>query len=231
VHLAALVGYPACLREPGLARLTNVAATQTLIDVRQPGQKLVFASTGSIYGKMPDAICTEETEPSPVSLYGETKAESERIVLKAGDSVSLRFATAYGVSPCMRDDLLINNFTREAVHNRALVVYESHARRTFVHVRDMASSMIFALDAWDSVRDNVFNVGDQALSLTKGEICQRLMSYVDYHVEFADIAEDLDCRDYTVSFEAFRRKGYQTEVDFDDAIRELVMAYRLRAHA
>jgi nucleoside-diphosphate-sugar epimerase len=227
VHLAALVGYPACLREPSLARLANVGGTQAVLDARKPGQKLVFASTSSVYGAVPDGVCTEAVPLSPVSLYGQTKVEAEGLVLAAGDSVSLRFATGYGVSPCMRDDLLVNNFVREAFVNHALAVYESHARRTFIHVRDMAGAIAFTLEEWNAVRDGVYNVGDDELSMTKKDLCLRLAAHLDFHLQLADFGTDLDLRDYEVSTEAFRRKGFHTEVSFEAGVRELVHAYRL----
>jgi nucleoside-diphosphate-sugar epimerase len=228
VHLAALVGYPACDHEPGLARLTNVLATQTVLAARRPGQKLIFASTGSVYGAVDDGICTEETEPRPVSLYGETKAESERYVLAAGDSVCLRFATAYGVSPCMRDDLLIHTLVRDAVQSGALAVYEPDALRSFVHVSDMARSVLFVLDEWASVRDRVYNVGDPSLCLSKRQVCEQIRSHLDFETKFIEFAKDRDRRDYWVSFDAIGKEGFRATTSFDDSLRELAMAYRLR---
>jgi nucleoside-diphosphate-sugar epimerase len=231
VHLAALVGYPACRREPGFAKLTNVFATQTVLTARRPGQKLIFASTGSVYGAVNGGICTEDTEPRPVSLYGETKAESEHYVLTAGDSVCLRFATAYGVSPCMRDDLLVHTFVRDAVHTSALVVYEPDALRSFVHVNDIAGSILFLLNEWKNVRNQIYNVGDQSLCLTKRQLCERILSHLRFELRFAEFAKDQDRRDYWVSFESLRKKGFHAIASFDDSLRELAMAYRLRPPA
>jgi nucleoside-diphosphate-sugar epimerase len=227
VHLAALVGYPACQREPGLARLTNVFATQTVLTARHPGQKLIFASTGSVYGVV-SGICTEDTEPRPVSLYGETKAESERHILTAGNSVSLRLATAYGVSSCMRDDLLIHTFVRDAVHTSALVVYEPDALRSFIHVSDIARSILFLLNEWANVCNQVYNVGDQSLCLTKRQLCERISSHLSFELQFMEFAKDQDRRDYRVSFDSLHKKGFHATASFDDSLPELAMAYRLR---
>jgi nucleoside-diphosphate-sugar epimerase len=228
IHLAALVGYPACEHEPGLAKLTNVFATQTVLAARRPGQKFIFASTGSVYGAVNDGICTEDTQPRPVSLYGETKAESERYVLAAGDSVCLRFATAYGVSPCMRDDLLIHAFVRDAVQSNALAIYEPDALRSFVHVNDIARSILFTLNEWANVRDQVYNVGDPSLCLSKRQVCKRITSQLNFDIKFVEFAKDHDRRDYWVSFEALSKKGFHATTPFDDSLHALAMAYRLR---
>jgi nucleoside-diphosphate-sugar epimerase len=228
IHLAALVGYPACQQEPGLAKLTNVFATQTVLAARRPGQKFIFASTGSVYGTLDGGVCTEDTQPRPVSLYGETKAESERHALMASNSISLRFATAYGVSPCMRDDLLIHTFVRDAVQSGALAIYEPDALRSFVHVHDIARSILFVLDEWTNVRDQVYNVGDPSLCLSKRQVCERIMSHLNFEIQFIEFAKDQDRRDYWVSFEALHKKGFRATASFDDSLRELAMAYRLR---
>jgi nucleoside-diphosphate-sugar epimerase len=227
VHLAALVGYPACQREPGLARLTNVTGTEALLAARRPGQRLIFASTVSVYGAVPEGTCSEETAPEPVSLYGETKAEAERAVLAAGNSVCLRFATAYGVSPCMRDDLLIHTFVRDAVHSSMLIVYEPDALRSFVHVIDIARSITFVLRQWNDVRGEIYNVGDQSLCLSKRQICQRIMPYLAFEMHFVEFDADQDCRDYSVSFDSLSKKGFCARIRFDDSLRELALAYQL----
>ena len=168
VHLAAIVGYPACKKEPHVAHATNVEGTRTLLSLREPDQKFLFASTGSIYGSVPGYICNENTPRAPITLYGETKAAAEQMVLEAGNSVAYRFATAFGVSNRMRLDLMPNDFTYQAVKNRNLIVYEGGFKRTFVHVRDMARSFMFALDNWDTVKDDVYNVGHEIDELHQG---------------------------------------------------------------
>ena len=146
VHLAAIVGYPACKKEPQVAQATNVEGTRTVLTARKADQKFIFASTGSIYGSIPDYVCNEDTPRAPITLYGETKAAAEEMVLAAGNSVAYRYATAFGVSNRMRLDLMPNDFTYQAVKNRNLIVYEGGFKRTFVHVRDMARSILFALE-------------------------------------------------------------------------------------
>ena len=227
VHLAALVGYPACCGEPMLAASINVEGTGMLLHVRQPDQQLIFASTGSIYGAVRDIVCTEETPQRPMTLYGETKAAAETLVLEAGNCVSFRYATAFGVSPRMRLDLLLNDFTFQAVRTGALNVYESGFRRTFVHVRDMARSLAFALERFDDLTDEVFNVGDESLNLSKAEVAERIRRQVAYDLMFTETGADPDLRDYEVSYAKIRATGFATTVGLDAGIAELICAARL----
>ncbi len=227
IHLAAIVGYPACKKEPQVAHATNVEGTRVLLAERKPDQKIVFASTGSIYGSIPDYICNEETPRAPITLYGETKAAAEEMILKAGNSVAYRFATAFGVSNRMRLDLMPNDFTYQAVRNRNLIVYEGGFKRTFVHVRDMARSMIFALERWSEIRDDVYNVGHESMNFTKEDVARKILEHVDYYLHFAEVGADQDQRNYEVSYEKIRRKGFETTIDLDRGIAELVRAARL----
>jgi nucleoside-diphosphate-sugar epimerase len=227
VHLAAIVGYPACKKEPQLAQATNVEGTRTLLQHRRPDQKFIFASTGSIYGSIPDYVCNEDTPRAPITLYGETKAAAEQMVLDAGNTVAYRYATAFGVSNRMRLDLMPNDFAYQAVKNRNLIVYEGGFKRTFVHVRDMARSIIFALERWDEVRDEVYNVGHESMNFTKEDVARQILKHVDYYLHFAEVGHDADRRNYEVSYEKIRSKGFETTIDLDRGIAELVRAAKL----
>jgi nucleoside-diphosphate-sugar epimerase len=227
IHLAAIVGYPACKKEPHLAQATNVEGTRTLLRLRKPDQKVLYASTGSIYGSVPDYVCSENTPRAPITLYGETKAAAEQMVLDAGNSVAYRFATAFGVSNRMRLDLMPNDFTYQAVKNRNLIVYEGGFKRTFVHVRDMARSFLFALEAWDRVKDEVYNVGHETMNFTKEDVARKILEHVDYYLHFAEVGHDADQRNYEVSYEKIRTKGFETTIDLDRGIAELVRAAQL----
>ena len=227
VHLAAIVGYPACKKEPQVAQATNVEGTRNLLNLRKPDQKFVFASTGSIYGSIPDYICNENSPIGPITLYGETKAAAEEMVLNAGNSVAYRYATAFGVSNRMRLDLMPNDFTYQAVKNRNLIVYEGGFKRTFVHVRDMARSIMFALDKWDAMKDDVYNVGHESMNFTKEDVARQVLKHVDYYLHFAEVGTDADKRNYEVSYEKIRAKGFETTIDLDRGVAELVRAARL----
>jgi nucleoside-diphosphate-sugar epimerase len=227
IHLAAIVGYPACKKEPQVAQATNVEGTRTLMRLRKKDQKVLFASTGSIYGSVPDYVCNENTPRAPITLYGETKAKAEEMVLDGGNSVAYRFATAFGVSNRMRLDLMPNDFTYQAVKNRNLIVYEGGFKRTFVHVRDMARSFIFALERWDDVKDDVYNVGHETMNFTKEDVARQILKHVDFYLHFAEVGHDADQRNYEVSYEKIRKKGFETTIDLDRGIAELVRAAQL----
>jgi nucleoside-diphosphate-sugar epimerase len=227
VHLAAIVGYPACKKEPQLATAVNVDATRTLLECRKPDQRVLYASTGSIYGSIPDYVCKEDTPLAPITLYGETKAAAEEMILNAGNSIAYRYATAFGVSNRMRLDLMPNDFTYQAVKNRNLIVYEGGFKRTFVHVRDMARSFVFALDRWNDVKDDVYNVGHESMNFTKEDVARKVLEHVDYYLHFAEVDTDADKRNYEVSYEKIRAKGFETTVDLDRGIAELARAAKL----
>ncbi|WP_055494456.1 NAD(P)-dependent oxidoreductase [Streptomyces sp. TP-A0356] len=231
VHLAAVVGYPACLREPERAVNTNVNATKLLLGLRRPDQRLVFASTGSVYGAIPYEICTETTPSAPLSLYGTTKLEAEQLVLEAGNCVVYRYATAFGPSPRMRFDLLPNDFVKQAVHHGRITVYEGGFRRTFIHVHDMARSIAFALDCWDALADDVFNIGHESMNCTKAELAEAIGRLVPFELRFEEVGTDADRRDYGVSYEKIRSRGFVTRHTLDSGLAELVAATRLMAPA
>lgn len=226
VHLAAIVGAPGCEAEPQLAKEVNHEAVELLISLAGLDRALVYASTGSNYGAV-DGICTEETPLNPLSTYGVTKTAGEMAMLDSGRAVCYRFATAFGLSPRMRLDLLINDFTYQAAKNRQLVVYENWARRTFIHVRDMAESFLFALDNYGRMKGEVFNVGGDEMNATKKEVAELINKKVGGFLWFADIGSDPDKRDYEVSYEKIRSYGFSTSIGLDAGIDELIEGYKM----
>lgn len=226
VHLAAIVGYPACCKYPSDARQTNVDGMRNVVAALGRRQVLVYASTGSNYGQL-DTICTEDSPLNPVSLYGITKTEAERIALEAGHAIALRFATAFGVSPRMRLDLLVNDFVRMAVFEKQMVVYERHFRRSFLHVFDIARAILFALDRADRMEGEVFNVGHESMNLTKEEIIGRIQNCVEFYVHFAETNSDADKRDYEVCYDKIRSLGFETIVTIEQGIDELIRAMQV----
>ena len=157
IHLAAIVGFPACRMNPELAKEINVQGTINLIDVCDKNQLIFYGSTGSNYGAVKD-ICTESTPLHPLSLYGETKTKAEELLLERGNTIAYRFATAFGVSPRLRLDLLVNDLAYTAFTQKYIAVYESHFMRTFIHIRDIAKSFLFAIDNQHILKNEVFNV-------------------------------------------------------------------------
>lgn len=222
IHLAAIVGFPACRKEPELSREINVGGTQNVAEAAGGRVPIFFASTGSAYGKMIEALCTEKTPLNPLSNYGRQKAEAEEIMKKNGEFVIFRFATAFGVSPRMRLDLLPNDFVYRAVREKNLIVYEKKFMRTFIHVRDMANSFLFALKNYDRMRGEIYNTGSNDMNYSKEDICLLIKNKVDYYLHFADVGHDFDQRDYQVSYDKIHNLGFRSEVSMVDGIDELI---------
>lgn len=219
IHLAAIVGYPACAADVGRAYAVNVDGTRNVVE-ELGSRRLIFASTGSTYGKV-EGICTEDTPIAPLTLYGSTKWQAEQMVTEQG-GVALRFATVFGVSPRLRLDLLVNDFTYQALSHKQIVLYEGHFKRTFLHARDAAGVYLFALDNYENMVGQAFNVGSEGMNYTKKEVALRIKNYVDYYLHEAEIGEDQDKRDYEVSYAKLRALGYRTSIDLDKGIRELI---------
>jgi nucleoside-diphosphate-sugar epimerase len=226
VPLAALVGAPACDADRTAAATTNLDAVRTLLALRSPSQPLVFPCTNSGYGVgQEDRFCTEETPLRPLSLYGRTKVDAERAVLEAG-GVSLRLATVFGVSPRMRLDLLVNDFVHRAVTDRFLVLFEGHFKRNYLHVRDAADAFVHALDRFDAMGGQCYNVGRSDANLSKRELCERIQRHVPaFSFVEAPVGKDPDQRNYVVSNEKIERTGYRAARSLDDGIVELLKAY------
>jgi nucleoside-diphosphate-sugar epimerase len=227
VHLAGIVGYPACKRDPRLAHEVNLDGTRLIADLRHRDQPILFASTGSNYGAVVGSLCTEDTPLNPLSEYGVTKTAAERHLLDTGNMVCYRFATAFGVSPRMRFDLLINDFVYQAKVNKDLIIYERAFKRTFIHVRDMARAFAFAIDHYPAMRDDVYNVGSEEMNYNKEEVALLIKQKIDYYLHFAEIGKDEDQRNYEVSYAKIRGKGFKTEIDMETGIDELIRAVDL----
>ncbi len=221
VHLAAVVGYPACKKWPDEARRTNLDGTRAVLDNIRPETRFINFSTGSNYGEVL-GVCDENTPLNPLSLYGETKTEAEQMAMSRTNSVALRFATAFGLSPRLRLDLMINDFAYQALVNRYLLVYERHFRRTFIHVHDMARVVPHLLQNWERSRDQVLNVGHESMNYTKEDITTLLQNKLKFHLYFADVGSDEDKRDYEVSYARVRGLGFEVAVDIDRGLNELI---------
>lgn len=227
--LACLTGAPLCDRDPVGARTTIVDAIDLLLRLRSSSQAIVYPTTNSGYGVgEEDTVCTEESPLRPVSLYGRLKVEAERRLLDAGAAVTLRLATAFGASPRMRLDLLVNDFVYRAVTDRFIVLFEARFRRNFVHVRDIANGFLHAMAHFEEMRGEPFNLGQDEANMSKAELCETIRKHVpDFVWHEADVGEDPDKRDYTVSSAKLRRTGFGPTVSLDAGIQELVQAYRI----
>ena len=222
IHLAAIVGFPACRRHPELAQSVNVEGTKTVSDATGRERLVLFGSTGSNYGALIDDVCTEETPLNPLSHYGKTKTSAERYLMEHCDAIAYRFATAFGVSPRMRLDLLVNEFVYTAIKMRYLVVYEAQFMRTFIHVHDIARAFLFALENADRMHGQIFNVGSEGMNYSKAELCEMIRSRVDFYLHYADFEQDADKRNYVVSYKKIDDLGFGTTITLQDGIDELV---------
>lgn len=221
VHLAAVVGYPACDAAPDLAHRTNVDALRTLLAHREPHVRFVFASTASVYGQVRDGVCDEDSPCQPVSIYGRTKLTGESLVLAAGNAAALRFTTAFGVGPVTRLDLLLHRLSLEAVLDGKISLYQPNAVRSFVHVHDIARAIVLALDCWSAVDGLVINVGSTAATHSKLELASAIANRTGASVHIAD-GIDADCRDYRISFDRIESLGFVASRTVLDGIEEIL---------
>lgn len=227
IHLAAIVGLPACNKDKKLAHSTNVNGTEDVVNSISPDQLLIHASTVSIYGASPGSVCDENSSLNPISCYGKTKTEAEKIVLDFQNSVCLRFATAFGVSPRIRLDLLINDFVYQAYINKFLILFEKSYKRTFAHVQDIASSILFTIQNHEKMKNSIFNVGDNSNNYSKEEIALKIKDRLDYYLHFADIDGDEDKRNYSVSYKKINSLGFNAIKTVNEGIDELIKACRI----
>jgi len=229
IPLAAVVGAPACQNDETAARTINLEAVQLVLKLRGREQRVIFPTTNSGYGiGEPGKFCTEETPLRPISLYGTTKVEAERAVLDAGNSLTFRLATVFGMSPRMRLDLLVNDFVYRAVTDRTVVVFEGHAKRNYIHVRDVARAFLHGMQNFDSMQSQPFNVGLSDANLSKLELCEAIVKHVPKFVYLeAKVGEDPDKRDYIVSNEKIERTGFRPQHSLDNGIQELLRGYEI----
>lgn len=224
-HLAAISGYPECQGDPFTARTVNLDATRHLCDLLDDDQMLVFASTTSFYGAS-GAPSTEETEPTPVSLYGETKAAAERVVMERPNSVSLRWATVFGAAPQMRMSLMVNDFVLRALEDRVITLYDGDSRRSFIHIEDQTRGYVDVLERPALYRGRVVNMGAEVLNLTKREVAEGVAACVPCEVMDADVA-DRDTRHFFVSYALAASIGFTCQRDLAYGVRELERTLRI----
>ncbi len=227
--LACLTGAPICDKHPEDARAIVVDALKEILKLRRPDQPIVYPTTNSGYGiGEKGKHCTEETPLNPISLYGRVKVEAERMVLDAGNGITLRLATAFGVSPRMRLDLLVNDFTHKAFFDGRIELFEAHFMRNFIHVRDIAKAFIHALNNFDKMKDQPYNVGLSDANLSKLGLCEEIQKQIP-SFEFTESMDgkDPDKRDYIVSNEKIEATGFVPDVTLADGIGELIKGFTI----
>lgn len=230
IPLAAIVGFPACADEPELAHEINFVQIKNIVEFTEgKDKKILYPNTNSGYGLGTGQMeCTEESPLTPISVYGTTKCDAENLLRERTDAIIFRLATVFGVSPRMRTDLLVNDFTYKAITDKYITVFEKTFKRNFIHIQDVASVFSFMLNRYHNYKGQVFNVGLSDANLSKEELLEKLKTHVDgFAVNYNDFYEDPDKRNYIVSNVKVESTGWKPEWDLDMGIEELIMAYQM----
>lgn len=229
IPLAALVGAPLCNKDQVGTRTINFEAVKMLCRLASPRQRILMPVTNSGYGIGESGkYCTEDTPLRPISLYGVTKVEAEQAVLERDNSITFRLATVFGMSPRMRIDLLVNDFVYRAMHDRAVVIFEGHFKRNYIHIRDVARVFLHGIKNFEAMKGKPYNVGLDDANLSKIELCDQIQQYLPNFVYLeAPIGEDPDKRNYIVSNARILNTGFEPEWSLGRGIRELIKGYTI----
>jgi nucleoside-diphosphate-sugar epimerase len=229
IPLAAIVGAPACDRDPISATSVNHDAMMLINRMRSKNQLVVYPTTNSGYGTQSgDLYCTEDTPLEPISLYGRTKCDAEYAFLQSENAITLRLATVFGMSPRMRLDLLVNTFVYAAVTDGYITIFEKDFKRNFVHVRDVADCFLHCIKNASRMSGRPYNVGLDSANISKEELALKIKEVVpNFYIHFAAVGSDPDKRNYIVSNQRLRESGFEAKRSLESGIRELVKGYRM----
>lgn len=229
IPLAAIVGAPACNLDPWMAKSINFDAIKLLNKLRSKNQLVIYPTTNSGYGtKSGDLFCTEDTPLEPISLYGKTKADAENLLLSSKNTIALRLATVFGMSPRMRLDLLVNHFVYAAITDGYVVIFEKNFKRNYIHIRDVASCFIYCIEHADKMVGRSYNVGLDEANLSKEELALKVKKFVpNFYIHFSEVGSDPDKRNYIVSNQRLKEAGFEAKISIDDGIAELLKGYTM----
>jgi len=229
IPLAAVVGAPACDRDPVLARTVNLEAVRLVNRLKSHDQLVIYPTTNSGYGTQSgDVFCTEETPLKPISLYGQTKSQAETELLQSRNVVSLRLATVFGMAPRMRLDLLVNHFVYAAATDGYLVIFEKDFKRNYIHIRDVADCFFHCIANAKQMAGRAYNAGLDAANLSKEELALKIKEFVpNFYIHYAQIGSDPDRRNYIVSNQRLREAGFEAQRSLASGIQELLKGYRM----
>lgn len=229
IPLAAYVGAPLCARDPVGASSTNHDALMMMLKNVSKHQRILMPTTNSAYGSGDEHnFCTEESALRPISLYAIEKVKVEKELMQHPNSISFRLATVFGMSPRMRIDLLVNDFTYRAVHDRFVVLFESSFKRNYIHVRDIARVFMHGIENYEKMNGQIYNVGLSDANVSKKELCEAIKKQVpDFTFIDAPIGKDPDQRNYIVSNAKIEATGYKTSVSLDAGISELIKGFAM----
>jgi len=225
--LACIVGAPLCEKNKELTKEVNQVAIDNLCKIKSKDQIIIYPTTNSGYGITDkNTICTEDMELNPISLYGLTKVNAEKIVMEQENVIALRLATVFGLSYRNRIDLLVNHFTYMAVKEKKILLFEPHFRRNYIHVRDIAYTFEHCLKKFDKMKNQIYNAGLSEANLTKLSLCEEIKKVVpEFEIKISHDGKDPDKRDYFVSNEKLEKTGWQTKISLSEGIKELVEGY------
>ena len=229
IPLAALVGAPLCDRDPINAKTINYDSILEMLDLVQNNQFILMPTTNSAYGTGDkNNFCSEESKLHPITQYAKEKVAVEKIIMKHPNSISFRLATVFGMSPRMRIDLLVNDFVYRAIHDRFIILFESHYKRNYIHIRDVTRVFLHAIKNKDKMKGEIYNVGLSEANLSKRELCERIQKYVpEFIFQEAMIGKDPDQRNYIVSNEKIEKTGFKPAYSLDSGIQELIKGYSM----
>lgn len=229
IPLAALVGAPLCVKDPYTATSINHDATVSLVEMISPQQWILMPTTNSAYGTGDkNHFCTEESPLNPISQYAEEKVKVEKVLMQHPNAISFRLATVFGMSPRMRTDLLVNDFVYRAVHDKAILLFEAHFRRNFIHVRDVCKAFLHGIANFQKMRGQIYNVGLCSANLSKWQLCELVQKHIpSFTFVEASVGNDPDQRNYVVSNEKIKATGFKPEFSLDDGIKELIKGYAM----
>ena len=227
IPLAALVGAPLCEKFKKNTLKTNVGSIETLLKFIKKNQKIIYPTTNSGYGVGEKNKFCDETSPlKPVSLYGTTKVKAEELIFKRGNSICFRLATVFGYSYRMRTDLLVNNFVERAIKTKKLEIFEPNFRRNYIHVKDIVDAFVFAIDNFEKLKNNIYNLGLSSANITKIQLAKKIKKYTkDLEINIIKNRKDPDKRDYFVSNKKIEKHGFKAKVTLDSGIKELIKIF------
>jgi nucleoside-diphosphate-sugar epimerase len=225
IPLAGLVGAPLCNQNPHEALSINKDNQKNLFKKISNNQIILMPTTNSAYGTNTKGICTEKSKLYPISTYAKHKVEVEKSLMKQKNWVSLRLATVFGMSPRMRTDLLVNDFVHRAFFDKFIVLFESHFKRNYIHVRDVCKVFLHCINNLDKCNKNIFNVGLSSANLSKLELCKEIKKKIDFEIILNEIKKDPDQRNYIVSNKKIENTGFKADYNIQDGISELIKGY------
>jgi nucleoside-diphosphate-sugar epimerase len=229
IPLAALVGAPLCNLDPVGATTINHDAITLMIKLLSKQQIVLMPTTNSAYGTG-DAnnFCTEESPLRPISRYAIEKVAVEYELMQRENAISFRLATVFGMSPRMRTDLLVNNFTYRAINDRFVVLFESFFKRNYVHVRDVSRVFQHGIYNFEEMKGQIYNVGLSDANISKKELCQIIQKQIKNFIFIdAPVGKDPDQRNYIVSNEKIERTGFKAIISLEEGITELIKGYEM----